>query len=439
MRDLKFVQNIASGMVGIVDEYVDDTGKKFAKKTFSPKNTFDPNKLTTLRKRFIREVKIQSQLSPQLFIPILHHHLEGDNPWYIMPLAETVLTELIEVTSQQIPPKDVLFDIMNSMDHLHELNYVHRDIKPQNILKHDGQWKLSDLGFIRVNDATELLTTHAGAWGTDAYCSPEQVQLFSSVTPVADIYSFGCVIHDFASSDRRIPYRKHTCYGEFVQIVEKCTETNPSRRFQSVRELREAIGYVFSIIESDVQGDESEENSDDQSSWIHQVKHISAWDTDRFAAFVTHLERESGCDSYDCTLLSSVSEADFEVLRKLDNNYWVLLVDYYCNWVKNSSFEFNFCDILIGRLLVVYRLGSTSEKAKAVVAAAALGAGHNRWNVMNQVIKMSDKSLPNDIAKRIAIEIKVENLENEFIKCATQVNKSVSYYHPLIEESIIGK
>ncbi|QSV74519.1 MAG: protein kinase family protein [Aphanizomenon flos-aquae KM1D3_PB] len=53
-----------------------------------------------------------------------------------------------DARSNGIPPLEALSDILNALEELHFLGYVHRDLKPQNILFHQGRWKLSDFGLV---------------------------------------------------------------------------------------------------------------------------------------------------------------------------------------------------------------------------------------------------------------------------------------------------
>ena len=80
----------------------------------------------------------------------------------------------------------------------HRQGVVHRDIKPANILLDDqGNSYISDFGIaLDPMRADEEM----GMTGTIAYSSPEQI-LDEPVTPAADIYSMGLLLHELLSAE----------------------------------------------------------------------------------------------------------------------------------------------------------------------------------------------------------------------------------------------
>jgi serine/threonine-protein kinase len=88
--------------------------------------------------------------------------------------------------------------VAGALDEAHERGFVHRDVKPQNILLTEiGQHEfayLSDFGLARAIEDTGLTRTGL-ALGTPSYMAPEQI-LGRPVDKAADIYSLGCVLYE---------------------------------------------------------------------------------------------------------------------------------------------------------------------------------------------------------------------------------------------------
>jgi len=82
------VAEIGRGGFGVVERVRDSQNKSYARKTFSPASHIPLQVHEKLRKRFTREVMIQAQLGGAEIMPVLDSNLIGDNPWFVMPLAD---------------------------------------------------------------------------------------------------------------------------------------------------------------------------------------------------------------------------------------------------------------------------------------------------------------------------------------------------------------
>src|SRR5262249_43080201 len=143
-----------------------------------------------LRKRFKREVKIQQELGGNEILPVLACDLDDQNPWFVMPLAEKTYEDQIKEDRQTGKVDiDAIADILNGLQFLHDLGYVHRDLNPKNILLHEGHWKLSDLGAVLPPTGRSITLTEGTVIYTEQYCSPEQRSHFHSAQSSADVYS----------------------------------------------------------------------------------------------------------------------------------------------------------------------------------------------------------------------------------------------------------
>ncbi len=86
--------------------------------------------------------------------------------------------------------RSIISDIASAVSFAHGRGFLHRDIKPHNILlPAEGVPKLSDFGLVKVFGAESALTRTGETLGTIAYMPPEQYRDAKSVTPACDIYS----------------------------------------------------------------------------------------------------------------------------------------------------------------------------------------------------------------------------------------------------------
>lgn len=136
----------------------------------------------------------------------------------------------------------------------HNNHIIHRDIKPQNIMiSKEGKVKIADFGIAKAATSN---TITSNVMGSVHYTSPEQARGgFSDER--SDIYSLGCTMFEMLTG--RVPFDGETTVAiaikhiqedmpsprEYVseipvcveQIIFKCTQKSPDRRYQSMGEL----------------------------------------------------------------------------------------------------------------------------------------------------------------------------------------------------------
>ena len=146
----------------------------------------------------------------------------------------------------------------DALDTAHRRGILHRDLKPANVLvTTDGRSKLLDFGLAKTFAPAEsdLTRTMAGTIaGTAAYMSPEQAQGLS-VDVRSDVFSFGSVLYELLSGVHAF---EGTSTAEILsavlrddpkplepsplaRLVRRCLEKDPSRRYQTMAEVRDAL------------------------------------------------------------------------------------------------------------------------------------------------------------------------------------------------------
>ena len=95
-------------------------------------------------------------------------------------------------------------EVADALAHAHPHSVIHRDVKPDNILLHEGHALLADFGVARA--AGDGLRTDSGlAVGTAAYASPEQAAGSRGLDERSDVYGLGCVLYEMLPAPRPRP------------------------------------------------------------------------------------------------------------------------------------------------------------------------------------------------------------------------------------------
>lgn len=131
--------------------------------------------------------------------------------------------------------KKVLRGVCHALSVLHEDGFVHRDVKPENVLVcPDGRVLLIDLNISRQVSAIGRDTK---IMGTVGYAPPEQLGLTQSDART-DIYAAGVLLNVMLTGDHP-SVRMAT--GRAGRIVRRCTDVSPDRRYQSAKKLAAAL------------------------------------------------------------------------------------------------------------------------------------------------------------------------------------------------------
>jgi eukaryotic-like serine/threonine-protein kinase len=158
---MKFVKNKGSGGFGNVDIMEDANGNRYARKTFSVNQPggLSPEMTENVKKRFIREAQIQSKINHPNIVSVHSMDIASDPPSYIMELATSTLAEDIAVDkSLGGNYLSAVMDILAGLEELHSMATTHRDLKPQNVLRFNGRYAISDFGLVSLKE-TQLSVT----------------------------------------------------------------------------------------------------------------------------------------------------------------------------------------------------------------------------------------------------------------------------------------
>jgi len=185
--------------------------------------------------RFLQEVQIAARLNHPHILP-LHDSGEADGfLFYVMPhvTGESLRQKLAR--EKQLPLTEALAitrQVASALSHAHEQGVIHRDVKPENILIHEGEAMVADFGIaLAASAASDRLTETGIAVGTPEYMSPEQALGERQLDGRSDVYSLGCVLYEMLAGEP--PYT-----GPTAQAVLAKRFADP---VPGVRRLRAAV------------------------------------------------------------------------------------------------------------------------------------------------------------------------------------------------------
>ncbi len=219
--------------------------------------------------RFLREIRFVAGLTHPHILPL---HDSGDADgflYYVMPVVEGgTLCGPID-RDEQLPigtAVRIAREVASALDYAHRHDVVHRDIKPGNILLHDGAALVSDFGIGKALSTPDVisLTLPGMSIGTPEYMSPEQASGDMQIDGRSDLYSLACVLYEtlageppftgpnvraiitqrFVDVPERVSTKREGIPAILDDIVAKALATESTDRFATCAEFAEALSFI---------------------------------------------------------------------------------------------------------------------------------------------------------------------------------------------------
>jgi hypothetical protein len=228
-----------------------------------------------LVRRFEQEARIAGSLNHPNLVAVYDVGFHDGEPYFVTELlqGESLRSKLSHGPVPLLTGLDWAAQMAHGLAAAHQRGIVHRDVKPENaFVGGDGQVKLLDFGIAKLAvpqetgprqlmDATVApsgsATRTGSVLGSPGYMSPEQVR-GEPLDARTDIFSLGAVLSELVSGRRAFPGSSVVESGyailhhdpeplpeatppEVAQVVRRCLEKEPDRRFQSASDLAFAL------------------------------------------------------------------------------------------------------------------------------------------------------------------------------------------------------
>jgi eukaryotic-like serine/threonine-protein kinase len=227
--------------------------------------------------RFLREAKSAAALRSPHVVQILDYGMDEGSPFIVMELLEGEnLAQRLRRIGRLQPAETakIATQVGRAMTRAHEAGIVHRDLKPENVfLVHNADEEIAkvlDFGVAKVDSGglvVEGARTRTGSiLGTPYYMSPEQAQGNKTVDARSDLWSLGVIVFECLTGRRpfhsdglgdlvlQICVRDITVPSTVAEVppgfdawFARAVERDPDKRFQTAREMTDALREALGI------------------------------------------------------------------------------------------------------------------------------------------------------------------------------------------------
>ncbi|MFB7089069.1 Stk1 family PASTA domain-containing Ser/Thr kinase [Streptomyces sp. NPDC056296] len=157
----------------------------------------------TFVERFIREAKSVARLDHPNVVQVFDQGAEGAYVYLAMEyIAGCTLRDVLRERGALRPRAalDILEPVLAALGAAHRAGFVHRDMKPENVLiGDDGRVKVADFGLVRAVDT--VTSTTGSVLGTVSYLAPEQIE-HGTADPRVDVYACGVVLYEMLTGGK---------------------------------------------------------------------------------------------------------------------------------------------------------------------------------------------------------------------------------------------
>ncbi|MEP6801308.1 MAG: protein kinase [Acidobacteriota bacterium] len=226
-----------------------------------------------IRARTFQEAQLAGRLQHPNITTVYEFGVEDDVPFIVQEFLSGEDLDQLIVRGEPVLMADklkILVGVALGLEYAHKAGVMHRDIKPANIRVLEGYAiKIMDFGIAKAANQETDITKAGVAVGSAGYMSPEQI-CGDPVDHRTDIFSFGLLAYELLT--RQKAFRNETLFKllemivkeeptpleEFApdtppalaDIVRRCMRKDPSERFQTARELRDALLEVHEQVPS---------------------------------------------------------------------------------------------------------------------------------------------------------------------------------------------
>jgi serine/threonine-protein kinase len=205
--------------------------------------------------RFLKEIETTANLQHPNILPLFDSGRVDGTVFYVMPYVQGESLRHRLTREKQLPLADavrIAGEIASALDYAHRHGVIHRDIKPDNVLFHDGRALVADFGIAlaRSHGDDGIRMTKSGmSLGTPQYMSPEQAAGEHALDARTDVYALGVVLYEMLAGEP--PFTGPSSQAVFARVMAEVPSPLILKRKSVPPHIDAAVGRALEKLPAD--------------------------------------------------------------------------------------------------------------------------------------------------------------------------------------------
>lgn len=334
--------------------------------------------------RFDREMRYLQNLNHKNILKPVY--CDFDEYFIIMDKYPINLEDYIKSQENTIDDCINIFSqILDGVEFYISEGYLHRDLKPQNILlDFESNVKITDFGISSrsLREGTINLTVLSGGAGTYYFCAPEQWEDLKNADERSEIFSLGRILYVLSTKD--FSHYEMTKMGEINpqmrRIIKKATEYKPENRYQTIGEF----ANDFYLLKEPIPSFNVKDYKLDKVIQFISENFLNGSDFEAELGFILNPAYE---DKVDLMI-----KLDVDMHKNIWDNhtgFYTEFIGNICDDIENRGYPFSYVDSIVSSTVsLLRRLNRTLDielQLRLIKASARVAVYHNRFRAMEYV------------------------------------------------------